>query len=104
MAKLKNNVLVKGFSGRLGDIIFKNYKFGTVISRRPNMSKVKRTRQQKENSNLFAEAVEHARNVVASPALKNTYEKKAKKTGRTVYHLALSEFMAKNAKPSKGKG
>jgi hypothetical protein len=101
MARIKNNPLVNGFSGKLGDIIFKSYRYGTVISRCPDMSKVKRTRQQKKNSNRFTEAVEYARSVVASPTLKEGYEKKAKKTGRTIYHLALSDYMTDTSKTLK---
>jgi hypothetical protein len=94
MARLKSNPLVNGFSGGLGDIVFKNYRYGTVISKRPNMSKVKRTRQQKENNSRFKKAVAYARGVVVNAALKKAYEKKSKITGRSVYHLAISDFMA----------
>lgn len=93
MAKLKGHVLIEGFSGRLDSIILKHYRYGTVISTRPDMSKVKRTKQQKERSSRFAEAVAYARGVVADVNLKKTYARKANKTGRTTYHLALSDYM-----------
>jgi hypothetical protein len=102
MARVRDNLLVDGFSGKLGDIIFKHYRFGTVVSRRPNMSKVKRTSTQKKNSSRFVEAVKYARSVVASPMLKKTYEKKAKKSGRTIYHLALADYMRDASKTLNG--
>jgi hypothetical protein len=93
MAKLKGNALIEGFSGRLDNIILKHYRYGTVISTRPDMSKVKRTREQKQRSSRFAEAVAYARGVVADANLKKAYARKASKTGRTIYHLALSDYM-----------
>jgi hypothetical protein len=98
MARVKNNAVVKGFSGSLEDIVFKTYRYGTVISKRPNMSKVKRTRSQKQASENFMNAVEYARGVVASPALKKKYEKESKKTGRSCYHLALSDYLTNSTK------
>jgi len=33
MARLKSNVLVEGFSGRIDRLLFKQYKYGTVVSK-----------------------------------------------------------------------
>ncbi len=93
MALVDKNDLIESLRGRVGKLVFKTYKYGTVVSRLPDMSKVKRTRVQKKNSERFMNAVAYARKVIATPALKKQYEKKADKTGRAVYHLALSDYM-----------
>ncbi len=99
MARVKNNYVTKGFSGKLGnDLIFKTYRFGTVASKYPDMSKVKLSARQKKTNRNFAEAVGYARSVIADTSLKKAYEKKAKKSGRTIYHLALSDFLRGNVK------
>ncbi len=50
MARLKTNVLVEGFSGRIDRLLFKQYKYGTVISKMPDRNKVKLTANQKKAS------------------------------------------------------
>jgi len=44
MARVKDNVLVNGFSGKLEQVVFKTYSYGTVVTRYPDMSKVKRSK------------------------------------------------------------
>jgi hypothetical protein len=51
MARLKSNVLVEGFSGRIDRLLFKQYKYGTVVSKMPDRSKVKLTANQKKQTN-----------------------------------------------------
>ncbi len=98
MARVDENALIEGLRGRIGKLVFKTYKYGTVVSKLPDMSKVKRTRTQKKNSERFMNAVAYARKVIATPALKKQYEKKAEKTGRTIYHMALSDYMKDTTK------
>ena len=92
MARVKNNVVVKGFSGKLDQIVFKTYSYGTVVSRLPDMSKVKLSKAQKKANSLFKEAVSYAQSVLADPAKRKVYEKKLK-PGKTVYHTALAEYL-----------
>jgi hypothetical protein len=49
MARVHKNPLLKGVRGKIGDsIVVKQYKYGTVISAVPDMSRVKRTVLQKK--------------------------------------------------------
>lgn len=102
MARVKENVLINGLSGRLSNIIFKSYRHGTVISKYPDMSKVKRTSSQKKQNSRFQEAVHYARSVPFNPELLKAYEKIAKRSGRTVYHVALADYMNDLTKTLKG--
>jgi len=59
------------------------------------MSRVKPSRKQKNNRNLFKEAVAYAKKINRTPALKQTYLKKIKK-GESVYHYAIKEYLSKH--------
>jgi hypothetical protein len=82
--------------GRIGkDIVIKQYGKKTVISKYPDMSKVKRTKLQKVYQKRFAEAVAYAQAINRNPKKKAAYAKKAGK-GKSVYHFALKEYFKKN--------
>jgi hypothetical protein len=96
MARVKNNDLTENLSGKLGrQLVFKTYSYGTVVSRYPDMSKVKLSTKQKKSNALFAEAVAYARGVLADAVKRKKYEAKLK-PGKTVYNAALSDYMQKN--------
>jgi CobQ-like glutamine amidotransferase family enzyme len=97
MARIKDNVLVKGFSGKLDQVVFKTYSYGTVVTRYPDMSKVKLSKAQKKSNHSFKEAVSYAQEVLADPARRKVYEKKLK-PGKTVYHAALADFLKNKTK------
>ncbi len=92
MARVKTNALLQGVSGKVGNIVFKNYASGTVISSRPDRSKVKLSIIQKKSNSKFKKAVAFAKGVLADPAKRKAYEAKLK-PGKSVYHVVLSEFM-----------
>ena len=96
MGKLKDNVLVNGMSGSIGNVLLKQYKYGTVISKMPDRSKVKLTKHQKNLNSRFQDAVAYAQAVINDPKKKSGYEKKAKREKRSVYHVALSEYLKGN--------
>ncbi len=93
MARIKKNSLLHGLSGKIGDFIIKQYRYGTVISTRPDMTNVRRTSEQKKTNGRFKEAVTYAKHVASDAELRKQYEKKATKKGRSVYHLALADYM-----------
>ena len=96
MARLAKNAALKGISGKLGkQLVFKQYGDKTVITLYPDMSRVKPSRKQKSNRNLFKEAVAYAKNINRTPALKQAYLKKVK-NGGSVYHYAIKEYLQKH--------
>jgi hypothetical protein len=97
MAKIKSNVLVDGFSGRLQDLLFRQYDHGTVVSKMPDRSKVKLSLKQKKANKRFQQAVQYAQSVLADPVLQKQYAKEVKK-GRLLYHIALSDFLKQSSK------
>jgi hypothetical protein len=96
MGKLKGNVLIEGMSGQLDRVLLKQYHYGTVISKMPDRSKVKLTAHQKKQNSNFQQAVHYAKSVLADSSKRKAYEKKAKQEKRSVYHVALSDFLKKN--------
>jgi hypothetical protein len=95
MARTRNNALLKGASGKIGNaIVIKQYSYGTVISAMPDMRRVKKSALQKLKQGMFAEAVAYAQSIVRDPRKKAAYSKKVKK-GQTVYHMAIQEYLKK---------
>ena len=64
-----------------------------MVTKYPDMSRVKPSQQQKEKRKTFAEAVAYARAINNDPKQKAAYLKKVKK-GESVYHFALKEFLS----------
>jgi hypothetical protein len=94
MARVKTNPLLEGLSGKVGNLVFKNYASGTIISSRPDRSKVILSADQKESNSKFKHAVAFARAVLKDPEKRKEYEDKVK-PGQSIYHTALAEFMRK---------
>src|SRR6476660_5351360 len=96
MAHSNNNPLLEGFSGAIGELVVKHYPNGkTVITKKPDMSQVKRSELQKVYQSKFVEAVAYARSAERDPEKKVAFEKVLKK-GQDVYHTALSNFLRKS--------
>ena len=93
MASIQSNLLIKGLSGQIGkQMVFKRYGKKTVVSRYPDMSKVKPSKLQKKGRNRFAEAVAYAQSINNDPVKRASYAKKVKK-GHTVFNYAIQEFL-----------
>ena len=98
MARTSKNSLLKGLSGSIGkQLVFKMYDGMTVVSRYPDMSRVKPSMWQKESRELFKKAVAYAQAIIRNPETKEAYAAKLPK-GKSVYHAALQEFMKKGGK------
>lgn len=94
MSKIEVNALVNAFRGRLGNIILKKYASGIVVSKRPDRSKVKLSKNQKKANGLFKEAVAYAKAVIKDPEQRKAYEVNLQ-PGKTVYHTALADYLRK---------
>jgi hypothetical protein len=92
MARASSNLILKGFSGKLGELVVKQYANKIVITRKPDMSGVKKTELQKLRQSKFRQAVAYAQSIIRDPKKKVNYAKKLKK-GQSVYHAAIKEFL-----------
>ena len=80
MAVSYNNVITGKYSGRVGDVILKNYNGKSVMAKRPDCSKVIKTAKQLEFMSKFAKAVRYGQYVLRNPELYKYYKKKSKDT------------------------
>lgn len=92
MAISKNNIITETLSGKIGNIIFKNYGNKTVISKYPNMSEVVKSAKQLENQLQFKAAQAYAKNLLADPEKKLAFMKTLPK-GKIAYHAAISKYL-----------
>jgi len=93
MARVKNNELIEGLSGRVGGLVFKSFKSGTIITSLADRSKVKLSANQKKANSKFKEAVAYAQDVLADPKKSSRYKARLKE-GKSIYHTALSEYLS----------
>ena len=90
MAKVENNVLVRGWSGKVGDAVFRQMKDGsTWVSVAPNFSRRKFSKGQKSHQSRFKEAASYAR---AAAKVQPLYTELAKGTTKNAYNIALSDW------------
>ena len=95
MASTKNNPLLQQLRGQIGQqIVVKQYGNKTVISKYPDMSKVKASIKQKKNRSVFKEAVAYAKSINKDPEKRKDYLLKLKPL-ESIYHYALKEYLSK---------
>jgi len=92
MAKVGKNVLTRGLSGKVGNlVVFRNSGEQTIMSSAPG----KRTHPLSEDQLLhrqeFKEAVLYAKSVLADPDKKAEYEAAAK-DGESAFNVAVSDY------------
>ena len=96
MARMEKQLIPGPIRGTIGkQLVFKQYSQGTVVSKYPDMSRVKLSPLQKAEQKLFAQAVAYAREILHNPRKKAAYQKKIKEGG-SVYHSAIKEYLEKN--------
>ena len=95
MAISFKNVITRMYSGRVGDIVLRNYDGKSVMAKRPDCSKVVKSPAQLENQKRFAKAVNSSKNVKCDPERCDYYRKNKKKKAQDVYHAAMSDCLTK---------
>lgn len=91
MGKTTNNPLLTGVRGRIGDLVVKQYKHGTVITVMPSYTKRKPTPGQKTHRAIFAAAVRHGQAEKLKHLTK--YGQIARSESQDIYHKSIQEFM-----------
>ena len=93
MARTRNPLWTssKGIRGGvLKEIVFKQYKDRTVVTKFPDMSNVVPTALQLKEKRKFADAIAFAKDIISDPVKKATYKKRK---GLSVYHSAIKNHM-----------
>lgn len=102
MARNKNNIWTKGYTGAVGkQIVLKEVNGQTIQSKYPDMSQVEYNKKQIGYQKLFSQAVEFALSIMNDPVQRGQWEHKIRndkrKRGTSVYHAALKDFMARHS-------
>ena len=91
MAKIKDNYVTHGISGKIGNLVFKNNKFrNSYVSLPPDLSNVIPSKRQRKLRNNFAKAVSYAKSVLKDPMKAEKYQ-----TGdnKSLYVMALKDYL-----------
>jgi hypothetical protein len=94
MAISYDNVITKKYHGMMGGIVFRCRGDKSIMSKRPNCSKVVKTKAQQANMKRFAAATVYGKMVLNDPMLREKYEKK-KKMYQSIWNAAISDFMSR---------
>ena len=93
MVSAKNNQLLNNIQGNIGNqLVIKQYAYGTVVSKFPDMEHIKPSKKQKVERSKFRDAVAYAKSIIYNPEKKAAYQKKIN-PGQTVYNFALKEYL-----------
>ena len=93
MAKLQNNIVIHGLSGQIGkNLVVKQYAYGEVVSKFPDMGNIKPSKKQEEERSKFTKAVAFAQSVLNDTEKKLLYEKMLQ-PGQKLYHFVLKEYL-----------
>jgi hypothetical protein len=95
MAQVKFNKIIEGFSGRVGEIVFRTYRGKTYFGQRPSKPQ-KESEGQRNTRTKFKLATEYAKQMMKDPERKAYYTKKAKKLALpNAYTAAITDYMRK---------
>jgi hypothetical protein len=90
MAKVKNNVVVQGISGGIKELVFRQMPDGsTYVSGKPDFSRRKFSKGQKDHQSRFKQAVAYAREAAKAQPI---YAELAAGTIKSAYNFALSDW------------
>ena len=90
MAKVENNILIRGIRGKIGNAVFRVMPGGaTYVSGVPNFDRRKFSKGQKDHQSRFKLAVMYARDAAKSQPI---YAELAAGTVMSAYNIALSDW------------
>jgi hypothetical protein len=94
MTKIKNNPIMKGASGMLGDVVVYREHRGTLImSNRPKKREVI-TAQQELVKSRFLRAVQYAKKQIADPVTKAEYQPGPQSRITSAYAAAVADYLS----------
>lgn len=90
MAKVESNPIVRGISGKIGNLVFRQMPGGeTYVSGVPNFGRRKFSKGQKDHQSRFKQAAAYAREAAKTQPI---YAELAKGTIKSAYNFALSDW------------
>jgi hypothetical protein len=93
MAQVGKNVLTRGLSGKLGNlVVFRRNREKTIMSVAPGKRTHPLTEAQQRHLQQFREAVVYAKSVLADQEKKAEY-KAAAKNGESAFNVAVADYL-----------
>ena len=93
MSKIKNNPLLKGASGMLGNVIvYREVRGNVIMANRPKRSGVL-TEHQEAAKSKFLRAVQYAKKQLADPVTRAEYEAGITERKFSAFTVALTDFL-----------
>lgn len=91
MSKSLDNIVTKGLSGTMYDVVFRQWFGKTIAAKRPRKSSKATTANQLEHREQFNDATVYAKAAIKNEELKLAYQSKTK-PGQTAYNMAIVDF------------
>lgn len=92
MATVSLNSALQGLRGRVGEWVYKQYSYGTVVTRVPRMEGIKPSPAQRAHRNRVRAAGKFYQKVLADPTLLKHYSALAQKRGIPLSAVTLAEY------------
>jgi hypothetical protein len=92
MAIAKLNSALQELRGRVGDLVYKQYSYGTVVTRVPQMEGIKPTAAQRAHRNRVRLAGKFYQEVLADPVLLKRCSAIARKRRIPLPAVTLAEY------------
>lgn len=93
MAKVRLDPLFEGFSGTLGNLVFKRTRDGqTIVAQRPQKSNARPSPAQQAQRERFKLAQAYAKAALADPDLGALYRQRADNEGTSAFALARQDY------------
>ena len=93
MPRVRLSPVVEEIHGTLYDVVFKKSPKGNmIVTKRPDMSRVKWSNAQKKQRQRMAKASKYAKAALADPQVRAIYEQRAAIEEKRPYYVALSDY------------
>ena len=93
MPRVRFKQMMIEIQGTMYDVVFKKSPRGkTIVTKKPDMSKVKWSKAQKNNRKRMQYSNNYAKAAMADPNVREFYEARAAGEGRVPYNVALSDY------------
>lgn len=95
MPRVRFKPMLVEIQGTMYEMVFKKSPHGNpIVTKKPDMSKVKWSKAQKQQRKRFKVGVAAVQAALKEPKVRLNYERKAKKQGKRAWDLAMSEYFA----------
>lgn len=93
MAEVKLNASLVEMRGKIGNMVYRRTASGKIITTKcPDMSEVEWSPAQIAQRERMKQATAYAKAAMADPKVRAIYEKRARKTKRQPFRLAVSDY------------